>query len=480
MGLRLQRKDLLANLPQSRREDCLTEIQNLLSRSGAKVVVLDDDPTGTQTVHDIPVLTTWEEEVLRTSLEEAGPGFFLLTNSRAFEPDRACEINRTIGQRLANWVRSSKTPLHLVSRSDSTLRGHFPVEVEALASAYWSCEPNLGSNGFPEVILCPFFEAGGRWTYRNVHYMLDREELVPVAETPFAQDPDFGYSQSNLCRWVEEKTAGRIAASQVAELDLGFVRQEGPEGVRRMLLAKNAPVWVVNAITTRDVECVVQGILEAAGNRKQFLYRTGASFASALMGLRSHPPLSPTQLCAATGSGGLVVVGSWVPKTTEQLDVLLARRGSRLVCIELPVSRLLDSKTRAAVIGDAVSRMNAMIRSGQDVLLSTSRKVERGKDRTASSALARAISEAVVEVIRNLSVRPRFMVAKGGITSSDVATGGLGVKKAMVLGQALPGVPVWQLEKESRFPGLAYIVFPGNVGGLDALDELYEKLSREN
>jgi uncharacterized protein YgbK (DUF1537 family) len=41
----------------------------------------------------------------------------------------------------------------------------------------------------------------------------------------------------------------------------------------------------------------------------------------------------------------------------------------------------------------------------------------------------------------------------------------------------LPGIPVWQLGEESRFPGMNYVVFPGNVGGADALLHAYQKLT---
>ena len=70
------------------------------------------------------------------------------------------------------------------------------------------------------------------------------------------------------------------------------------------------------------------------------------------------------------------------------------------------------------------------------------------------------------------------MIAKGGITSSDVATRGLGVKRALVRGQLLPGVPVWRLGAEARFPGIDYVVFPGNVGSDTALADAVQQLSQ--
>lgn len=71
--------------------------------------------------------------------------------------------------------------------------------------------------------------------------------------------------------------------------------------------------------------------------------------------------------------------------------------------------------------------------------------------------------------MKELSVCPRYLIGKGGITSSDLDSEALGVRKAQVFGQIIPGVPVWRLGKESKYPGLPYIVFPGNVGDADAL-----------
>ena len=79
--------------------------------------------------------------------------------------------------------------------------------------------------------------------------------------------------------------------------------------------------------------------------------------------------------------------------------------------------------------------------------------------------------------VSSLAVRPRFLVAKGGITSSDIGVHALQVRRATVLGQALPGVPVWKLGAESRYPGMSYVVFPGNVGDEDGLRSLVENLS---
>ena len=99
----------------------------------------------------------------------------------------------------------------------------------------------------------------------------------------------------------------------------------------------------------------------------------------------------------------------------------------------------------------------------------TSRLLITGKDAVSSLDIGNQVSHGLIEIVRKITQKPRYILAKGGITSSDVATRALGVRKARILGQVLPGVPVWKLGREARYPDLAYIVFPGNVGGPEAL-----------
>jgi uncharacterized protein YgbK (DUF1537 family) len=172
--------------------------------------------------------------------------------------------------------------------------------------------------------------------------------------------------------------------------------------------------------------------------------------------------------------GGLTVVGSYVPKTTEQLDALLAN--PELVQVEISVADILSSARRVAELSQVVAQTNRALLADRDVVVFTSRQLITGNDAAGSLDVGAKVSDALVEIIRRLEVRPRYLIAKGGITSSDLGTKGLGVKRARVLGQVLPGVPVWELGPETKFPGLPYIVFPGNVGGPEALHNAVQKL----
>ncbi len=454
--------ELFAGLPPAWPEDLLPGIRAAL---GDKVVVLDDDPTGTQTVHGVPVLTEWPVAALREELANDLPAFYLLTNSRSLPLAEAQALNAEIGRNLAEAARQAGRRCAVVSRSDSTLRGHFPGEVEALAEA-------LGEP-FAAWLLIPFFLEGGRYTLGDVHYVADGERLVPAGETEFARDKAFGYRASDLRQWVAEKTAGRVPAEDVASLSIKDLRLGGPQHVAERLMAlQPGAVCVVNTASYRDLEVLTAGLLAAEAQGRRFLYRTAASFVRVRAGLAPRPLLTAADLDLPQGAGGLTVVGSYVPRTTAQLQPLLADPALR--GIEVGVEELLAGPED--VVRRVAAEADAALARGQDVVVYTSRRLVSGAGAHQSLQIGQQVSAGLVAVVRALRNRPRYLLAKGGITSSDLATRGLGVKRALVRGQILPGVPVWELGAESRYPGLTYIVFPGNVGGPGALAEAVRTL----
>ncbi len=440
--------------------------------AGSKVVVLDDDPTGTQSVHGVPVLSEWTAQSLVREFGSAHPAFYILTNSRSVTAEEAGALNRDIGSALLEAGERSGTRFTLVSRSDSTLRGHYPAETDALAETF---------GGFDATFLIPAFFEGGRYTAADVHYVLEGDTLIPAAETPFARDASFGYRHADLKAWVEEKTAGRRRAGEVASLSLNLVRS-GPEEVLKQVLSLPADaVCVVNALCKRDLEVVTLALMTAEAAGKRFLYRTAASFVPLRAGISERPLLTKRDFNARKGTGGLrgglVVVGSYVPQSSAQLAYLT--RHSDVAAVELRVENLLEA--REAELERVRAVLNERLREG-DVVLYTSRGLVAGNADEAAGSLDvhldvnRRVSAGLVALVKGLDDAPRFIIAKGGITSSDVATKALGMRRALVLGQLLPGVPVWRLGEETRYPGLPYVVFPGNVGGEAALFEAYQKV----
>ena len=465
MPVKLQ--EILSSLPPNWPEDLLPAIKSEITQNPVSVVVLDDDPTGTQTVHDIPVLTNWKLQSIVDEFERRTSLFYLLTNSRSLPTKLAVDLAFEIGANILEASRKTGRAFEIISRSDSTLRGHFPEEVDALAEV-------LGMEQAVYVII-PFFEEGGRYTINDIHYVRDAEQLIPAAETAFAEDVVFGYRNSDLKSWVEEKTQGRISGSSVQALSVVDIRLNGPNYIEdKMAECKPGSACVVNAVDYRDLEVVTLGLLRAQRKGQCFLFRTAASFVRVRAGLKTRPLLNADEISGTGGTGGLIVVGSHVPKSSQQLEHLL--QNGNVKSIEFDVDKFISQKGKVKQIGAAVKFLNNALSQGQDAVVYTSRKLRAGRNHENSLFIGRQISQGLVEIIRSLSISPRYVLAKGGITSSDIATQALGIVRAKVLGQILPGVPLWQSGPESRFPDMPYVVFPGNVGSTDAVSQAVQRL----
>src|SRR5918998_522384 len=469
-------REYLASQPPERPlPGALEEIRRRVETSGRKVAVLDDDPTGTQTVHDVPVLTTWSVEDLRWALEQPSPTFYVLTNSRSLPEDEAYAMNLEVAFNLVAAAEITGKEFVVTSRGDSTLRGHFPAETDALAEAL----AEGAGGGVDGVILCPCYLEAGRLTAEDTHWVRQGEHLVPAGETEFARDASFGYAASDLRDWVEEKTAGRFKAPDVVGVGLADIREGGPDRVSGILrgVEGGRPV-VVNAVSYADLEVFVLGLLDAEEAGKRFLYRTGPSFVRARGGIPEKGPLTAEELYRRRShhGHGLVLVGSHVALTTRQLEEALKLDGVRAV--ELSVPRLLEDAEREGELARVAAEVNSGL-TGSEVVVYTSREVVGGGPGWTGFEVGRAVSDALVEVMRlvDRGAPLAFVVAKGGITSSDVGTRGLDVRRAEVAGQMLPGlVSVWVLPGGSAFPGLPYVIFAGNVGGPDSLARVIEIL----
>ena len=451
----------LSQLPPLWPDDGLrTEVRRRREASGTCVVAFDDDPTGTQTVAGVRVLSRPGPEDLHLALQSGEPAFYLLTNSRSLPRQDAVSIVRSLAAGLAAASYQVGRPVLVVSRSDSTLRGHFPAETDALSDGFGTEH---------SVLLIPFFAEGSRFTIDDVHWVQEGERLIPAAQTAFARDPVFGYQHSRLPEWVEEKTRGRVPASDVASLPIMAVRREGPQAARRWLKRlRPGQVGVVNAAHDRDLEVLAVAVHHVGSSR--LVFRSAASWVKILAGLPDPSFVEPADLVASGAGGGLTIVGSVVPRTDAQLDAL--RRVPGLAWVELSVPAVLDSGGRRAEIARVTEALESAWSVREDAVVYTTREATAPHDLEAG----RQVSTALVLVVRGLPAAPRYLVAKGGTTASDLATEALGMRSARVMGPILPGVPVWEMGAETRWPGMPLIVFPGNVGEADALARLVEGL----
>lgn len=459
-------EETLASLPPEWPEDPMPEIRAAIEERGEKTVVIDDDPMGTQTVANVSVLTEWPVKSIAEELGNDLRGTFLLTNSRSMPAAEAVAVVSEAGRNVRTAAKQTGKNVVVISRSDSTLRGHYPMEIDALAKVF-------GQTSAIHIVT-PFFLEGGRYTIDDIHYVAEGNELTPAGRTEFAQDSVFGYRSSNVREWVEEKTGGRTPASQVATVSLEDIRIGGPDRVaERLLSLGDVRACFPNAVSMRDIEVFALGVVRAEEHGARFVYRSAASFVQARGGLESRPLLTASYLDSSVDGAGLIVVGSHVHRSTSQLEHLLNR--TDVTPVEIDASRLLND-ARTSEIDRAVNAVEIGLKRDEDVVVFTSRELITGNSTMANMEVGRRVSTGVVEVIARVKTRPRYFIAKGGITSCDLATQALGVKRAMCIGQILPGVPVWKFGPESRYPGLKYVAFPGNTGGQTALAEAVAKL----
>lgn len=432
-----------------------------------KIIVLDDDPTGSQTVHSCLLLMRWDVETLRLGLKDDAPIFFILTNTRSLTPEAAASVTREVCHNLKIALAAEQiTDFLVVSRSDSTLRGHYPIETDVIAE-------ELGP--FDAHFLVPAFFEGGRITHDSIHYLIIDGVPTPVHETEFARDSVFSYNYSYLPKYVEEKTKGRIQEDTVTRFLLDDIRQGS---LKRLLELQNNQSGVVDGEHQDDLNTFAVDVLTAANQGKRFLFRSAASILTALAALPSQPIAAENMAAyVRDGKPGAVIVGSHVKKTTEQLESLLQVAGT--VGIEVNVGRLLDDGVHESVtlLTEILEKVQEVHNAGKTPVVYTSRQELTFKDVKTRLDFGNTVSGLLMDIVQGLPSDIGFLISKGGITSNDVLSTGLALTSARLLGQILAGCSmVITPSDHPLFPNLPVVLFPGNVGNADALATVYQRL----
>ena len=328
--------------------------------------------------------------------------------------------------------------------------------------------------------MCPFFKEGGRFTIGDVHYVQEGDQLTPAAETEFAKDKTFGYTKSDIKDYIEEKTSGAYKAADCVGTALDDLRACNYDKIENQLLSvQNFNKVIVNAIDYVDVKVFCVALYRAMAKGKNFMFRSAAALVKVMGGVTDQPLLTRGDMVVQeTNNGGIIVVGSHTQKTTAQLEQLKTLPGIEF--IEFNATLVRDEKAFEAEVKRCLDEEEKAIASGTSVCVYTTRQLITADtgNKEDELRLSIKISDAVQSLVGKLHITPAFVVAKGGITSSDVGTKALAVTKANVLGQIEPGIPVWQTGDNSRFPKIPYVIFPGNVGGEDTLKDAVGKLMK--
>jgi uncharacterized protein YgbK (DUF1537 family) len=424
-------------------------------------------------VHSAPLLLRWDPDSLRRGLRHPSPLLFVLANTRALEPEAARERVREIcrGLRLVLAELEAAGELErwlVVSRGDSTLRGHFPLEVEAI-------QAELGP--FDATLLVPAFLPGGRTTRGGVHYLHGQ----PVHITDFARDRLFGFSSSFLPEWVAEKTRGAISADAVERLDLAEL--DGSAAVLQDRLAGFSAQRLVAVDAERPEQLAALG--EAVWrSERRLLFQSAASLINGLVPLPPQP-LDPAGLAALRRCGAsaerlpvLVVVGSHVPLADQQLEQLLQEPACEGV--EIPVAKLarvLDGPAAPELIRSLerswLEQLQIALDQGRTPVLFSS----RGELVCASAQERRRFGLELAALMARLTsaLAPQLglIISKGGITTHTLLADGLGLDWVELQGQLLPGLSVVLTPADAKVPGLPVITFPGNLGDASGLRQAW-------
>ncbi|MGW4928241.1 four-carbon acid sugar kinase family protein [Agromyces sp. NPDC004153] len=403
-----------------------------------KTIVLDDDPTGTQSATGVTVLLDFDADILADALA-AADAVYLQTNSRALPEDEAVALARRIREDAHAASARLGVDVRFVLRGDSTLRGHVFAETEVFL------------DDVAVMLFVPAFPDGGRTTRDGVHYVRVDGVDLPAHESEYAADPVFGFGTGVLVDYVAEKSgraAVHVPLDDVRRGELGRILAEAPAG----------SVVLPDAVDDRDIRLIAEATDAAMQRDTSLVVRSASPLAAELAGVASRG-LLPTPLVEGDGPV-LLACGSHTAGATAQLEAVVAEWGQPAV---IDTGAALACPAAA---GHAAADAARAAFSDRPLAFITTERDRSATHNTLAHGerVMAALTTAVQDLLPDVSV----VVAKGGITSAEVARTGIGARSALVLGQVLPGVSAWRMaSRDGR--ELLYIVVPGNVGGPDTL-----------
>ncbi|MBP3041578.1 hydroxyacid dehydrogenase [Bacillaceae bacterium Marseille-Q3522] len=481
--LMLKKEDLserIKHLPNN--SEKINKMYSTYNRKKQKVIiVLDDDPTGIQTIHDVNVYMDWSHEVLFEIFAKEDI-VFIQTNSRSLTKQQTKDVHEEIMNNIVNASKKYNRDFTIISRGDSTLRGHYPLETMVIKEAY----EKLTNKKIDAEILIPLFFESGRVTYKDIHFIQEGEYFIPTNQTEFSKDAVFGYKNANLKNYIEEKTEGKYCSDDVVSIPLELLRNLEIEKITLILTnLKDFHKVIVNALTYDDLKVFCIALIRAEEMGKIFLYRTAASFVKTYGFIKDKSYLKKEdidQIAKVTKGQILIIVGSYVNKTTQQLKRLLECK--KIHPIEINVKNILKNETeKEREVKSIVMAVERAMKDKKNPVIYTSRELvkDHSEDHSENNLIiSKTISDTLSEIVSSIETKPFCIISKGGITSSDIATKALGIRKGKVLGQILSSVPVIISKKSKKWSNIPFVIFPGNVGDNNSLKDVYHILESKN
>lgn len=408
--------------------------------TATRYVILDDDPTGSQEASDVAVLLELDSARLEAALEH-DEVVYAVTNTRSLVESDAVALLSRLRAALDEIAARRGWSIRVVQRGDSTLRGHVFPEIDVFAGP--------GSR----VVLAPAFPAGGRRTRGGVHEIRDEDGWRNVADTEFARDPVFGFGERDLIAYVR------------AHGDRDARTVDAPGLAAALAAPADGAVLALDAESDAELEAAAAVIREAWARGVDVVVRTAAPLAAYLAGRKSEGRVHPSHRHRAAPV--LVVAGSHTAATTAQLAELLSRWPEH---VELDAELAIADPAAAA--SAVVAPLRAALARAPLVTLATTRLRRREHGTLADGE---RVMDALTRAVAAVRDTAGAVIAKGGITSAEVARRGLGGERARVVGQLQAGISLWEIpgaEGRER----SYVVVPGNVGGPDTLVQIAAEL----
>ncbi len=449
-----------------------------------KIIIFDDDPTGSQTVYGCPLLLNWDEQTLEKAFIKSSPLIFILANTRSLSSVLAVAKTREICASIKKFFLKqgySKDDYFYISRGDSTLRGHGVLEPAILAEEF---------GPFHATFHIPAFLEGGRTTENGIHYL----NGTPVHLTDFGGDSIFGFTTSDLAKWIEEKSFGKIRAENILhvsiqQLDMASNNENSFKSLIRFLsqLEDNISV-VVDAKFNYHLEILARAI-KVVSKEKRFLFRTAASFINSLSGLSPNPKDTADLISLKSKNDdfeykpGLIMVGSHVKLATDQLYVLL--KDNSCQGLEIPVNKLADIFTLKDCQKAILEQEEILLSKIDDILdvkkvpvLYTSRDEIKFSSYSKRMNFGLELAEFMAILVRKITNKLGYIICKGGITTQLLLQKGLNLKQVDLKGQILPGLSI--VTSNSDQYDLPVVTFPGNLGNEKTLLESFRLMESKS
>ena len=448
-----------------------------------KIIIIDDDPTGSQTVNGCNLILKWDYETLLKGLKDSSNLLFILANTRSLSKEdvkiRLKEICSALRE-IMNNSSFAEEDFVLISRGDSTLRGHNFVEPEII---------NKLLGPFDATFYIPAFIEGNRTTVNGNHFV----DNIPIHKTIFSKDKIFSFNTSNVKELLYKQSNQNLDFNHIDNIfikDFEVLERNQSNKlykyIEQLKNNKNVIVDIIDYSQLDEFSRIIKSLLK----KKKFLFRSAASFISSLSNVKQTKKdhIYFSQLRRKNNNDktmkGLIVVGSYVELTTLQLNKVLEI--SLCKPIEINVFKLYEFFK----LGDNLNQINSLkklilnsIRQNlsQDFIpvLYTSREIVSPKNNNDLIQFQLFLSAFISEIVSAIKNEIGYLISKGGITTNTIISEGLKADSVYLEGQILPGISLVTLNLLKQKGKLPIVTFPGNIGNNMSLVKTLEILENK-